>query len=135
MRAYLFKEGLARFCTVPYEAPQDGNLKEARMHLTNFAVNKKSKDFQQNEGLGAHDEGSKRSASGTFRQIEQSCGVTAETIWGKVAALAANTLMALRPSLVEYYVCEQQRPLHPLAAKGFQLIGFNVMFDAEGEPR
>lgn len=135
LRAYLFKEGLARFCTVPYEAPQDGNLREARMHLTNFAVNKKSKDFQQNEGLAQHDEGSKRSASGTLRQIEQAFGASPDEIWSKVASLTANTLMALRPSLVEFYVCEQPRPLHPLGPKGFQLIGLDVLIDQDLEPR
>mmetsp|Transcript_57260 Transcript_57260/g.145428 ORF Transcript_57260/g.145428 Transcript_57260/m.145428 type:complete len:991 (+) Transcript_57260:454-3426(+) len=135
MRAYLFKEGLARFCTVPYEPPSEGNLKEAKMHLTNFAVNKKSKDFQPSEGLAAHDEGSKRSTSGTLRQIQQAFGVSPEEVWGKVATLIANTLMALRPALVEYYVHEQPRPLHPLGPKGFQLIGLDVIIDSDLEPR
>merc|ERR1719282_1623086 len=58
LRAYLFKEGLARFCTVPYEPPKEDNLKNACMHLTNFAVNKKNTGFQPSEGLAQHDEGS-----------------------------------------------------------------------------
>merc|ERR1719440_943190 len=54
LRAYLFKEGLARFCTVPYEAPADNNLRTGCMHLTNYAMNKTSKDFLISDGLLFH---------------------------------------------------------------------------------
>ncbi|CAE8612104.1 unnamed protein product [Polarella glacialis] len=138
MRAYLFKEGLARFCTVPYEPPQDGNMKEAKMHLTNFAVNKKSKDFQQSaigdESKGTDDTGSKRSVSSVLRQIQTVYGADPDEFWSKVESLAANTLMALRPGLLEYYI-EGQKPLHPLAPKAFQLIGLDVIIDGDMEPR
>jgi len=135
MRAYLFKEGLARFCTVPYAVPCDENLREAKMHLTNFAVNKKSKDFQPSEGATGNEQGSKRSTTCTFRQMQQAYGISSEETWGKVAVLIANTLMALRPALVEYYVHENPRPLHPLGPKGFQLIGLDVLIDQDLEPR
>lgn len=135
LRAYLFKEGLARFCTVPYQEPTNGNLKDSRMHLTNFALNKSSKDFQVSEGLEKHDEGSKRSVSAVLRQVEAVYGVGAEEMWGKVAKLAANTLMALRPSIVDFFVNESPRPLHPLGPKGFQIIGLDVLLDGEVEPR
>eukprot|EP00931_Biecheleriopsis_adriatica_P102914 TRINITY_DN77817_c0_g1_i1.p1 TRINITY_DN77817_c0_g1~~TRINITY_DN77817_c0_g1_i1.p1 ORF type:complete len:1398 (-),score=286.85 TRINITY_DN77817_c0_g1_i1:2-4168(-) len=135
MRAYLFKEGLARFCTVPYKPAEEGNLKEAKMHLTNFAVNKKSKDFQPADAHGNEADSSKRSVSSVLRQIQLVYGIEPEEIWSKVAVLAANTLMALRPGLVEYYVHEAQKPLHPLAPKGFQMIGLDVIIDGDMEPR
>jgi len=135
LRAYLFKEGLARFCTVPYQPPRESNLHEACMHLTNFAVNKKSKDFRPSENIAQHGEGSKRSASAVFRQIEQQYGTSPDELWAKVMRMAANTLMALRPGLVEYYVHEQPRPLHPVGPKGFQIIGLDVLIDSDLEPR
>eukprot|EP00933_Yihiella_yeosuensis_P042643 TRINITY_DN3728_c0_g1_i11.p1 TRINITY_DN3728_c0_g1~~TRINITY_DN3728_c0_g1_i11.p1 ORF type:complete len:741 (-),score=134.00 TRINITY_DN3728_c0_g1_i11:254-2476(-) len=135
MRAYLFKEGLARFCTVPYEAPNDENMKKGNMHLTNFAINKKSKDFQAAEGWGKDESSSKRSVSSVFRQIQEAYGTDPEDLWSKVASLAANTLMAMRPGLLEYYVHDQQKPLHPIAPKGFQLIGLDVIIDGDMEPR
>jgi len=50
--------------------------------------------------------------------------------------LAANTLAALRPGLVEFYVCENARlkQLHPLGPKGFQIIGLDVLFTESLEP-
>lgn len=135
LRAYLFKEGLARFCTVPYQPPKEANLHDTCMHLTNFAVNKKSKDFQPSEGIAQHDEGSKRSASSVFEQIEQLYGTRREDLWQKVLRLVANTLMAMRPDLLEYYVHERPRPLHPLGPKGFQIIGLDVILDGDTEPR
>eukprot|EP00927_Polykrikos_kofoidii_P030196 TRINITY_DN26020_c0_g1_i1.p1 TRINITY_DN26020_c0_g1~~TRINITY_DN26020_c0_g1_i1.p1 ORF type:complete len:1011 (+),score=158.42 TRINITY_DN26020_c0_g1_i1:300-3035(+) len=135
MRAYIFKEGLARFCTIPYQAPKEGNLRDARMHLTNFAVNKNSKSFQVTESLAQHDEGSKRSVSSVLRQIELLFGVPPPEMWKKVAQLVANTLMALRPGLLEWYVHEKARPLHPLGPKSFQIVGLDVLLDGTLEPR
>jgi len=135
MRAYLFKEGLGRFCTKPYTAPKEGNLHEARMHLTNFAINKKSLEFQASEDLAHHAEGSKRSASAVLRQIEEAYGAKPEDIWNKVAELAANTLMALRPGLVEFYAQECKAMLHPVGPKGFQLIGLDILIDAALQPQ
>jgi len=142
LRAYLFKEGLARFCTVPYQPPKDGNLQEACMHLTNFAVNKRSKEFKSTEGLEQHDEGSKRSVSSVFWQLEQSHGTSADEMWHRIAELTANTLMAIRPGLVEYYAQgqfvhrSQNRPrLHPAAPKGFQIIGLDVLLDSQLQPK
>jgi len=132
LRAYLFKEGLARFCTVPYHPPKESNLQDACMHLTNYALNKKSKDFQAVEGVA---EGSKRSASAVFRQIETTYGSDSRAIWGKVASLVANTLLALRPGLLEYYVHERPKALHPLGPKAFQIIGLDVIIDSDQEPR
>jgi len=138
LRAYLFKEGLARFCTVPYQAPKDGNLRDTCMHLTNFAVNKQSKDFQVSEGLSSHDEGSKRSASSVFWQIEQTHGVTVAELWSNIAKLTANTLMAIRPGLLEHYVqldTKRTRALHPFAPKGFQILGLDVLLNSKLEPK
>ncbi|CAJ1351123.1 unnamed protein product [Effrenium voratum] len=130
LRGYLFKEGLARFCTVPYQAPKESNLKEACMHLTNFAVNKQSKDFQATSDT---QEGSKRSVSSVFWQIEASGAKGAEQLWADVAQLAAKTLAALRPSLLEYYV-QRAKPLHPWAPKGVQILGLDILLDSSLAP-
>lgn len=135
LRAYLFREGLARFCTTPYQPPKEANLSEVCMHLTNYAVNKTSLDFEASESLAQHGEGSKRSVSSVLQQIERLHGVSPDTFWHKIGRLAANTLMALRPHLVEFYVHEKPRCLHPVGPKGFQIIGLDVLIDDGLEPR
>jgi len=45
MHAFLADEGLARFCTQKYQIPNRENFKKEFMHLTNYSVNKVSKDY------------------------------------------------------------------------------------------
>ena len=47
VQAFLYDEGLARFCTAKYEAPTKSNYKKAFMHLTNYSINKTNEDYVQ----------------------------------------------------------------------------------------
>ena len=38
LRVFIFREGLARFCTEKYTKPKADNLNVSYMHLTNYAV-------------------------------------------------------------------------------------------------
>jgi hypothetical protein len=51
MHAFVADEGLARFCTTNYKEPEGKNLKDAFMHLTNFAINKESEDFKNSNDV------------------------------------------------------------------------------------
>eukprot|EP00939_MAST-03C_sp_MAST-3C-sp1_P001178 g1178.t1 len=42
LRVFLFKDGLCRFATETYEAPNESNMSSVFTHLTNFSVNKKN---------------------------------------------------------------------------------------------
>ena len=57
------QDGLARLCTVKYEHPQQANLQNLCMHLTNYSLNKTSGTFQQTD---APNTGSKR----TYKSIK-----------------------------------------------------------------
>ena len=61
MRAYVFKEGLARFATHPYEAPTPKNMNNMYMHLTNYAINKNALNYKQNENEDGGGRSHKRS--------------------------------------------------------------------------
>ena len=61
LRVYVYKDGLARFATEKYKKPDDKNIDNQCMHLTNYAINKASENFVQNTGVNADDVGSKRS--------------------------------------------------------------------------
>ncbi|CAM9516685.1 unnamed protein product, partial [Ectocarpus sp. 4 AP-2014] len=45
LRVMLHKRGLVRLCTSKYRPPRNGNLRNTRMHLTNYAINKGSENF------------------------------------------------------------------------------------------
>ena len=50
LRVFIYQEGLARFATSEYNSPIGSNLNNLYMHLTNYAINKDSENFQQNAG-------------------------------------------------------------------------------------
>ena len=45
IQAFIYDEGLARFCTARYEKPTKANYKKAFMHLTNYSINKTNEDY------------------------------------------------------------------------------------------
>ena len=48
LRIYLFKDGLVRLCTEEYVRPNESNLADKRMHLTNYSINKNSEKVRKN---------------------------------------------------------------------------------------
>ena len=59
--AFICSEGLARFCTEPYEKPTRDNFNKHYMHLTNYSLNKMADNYLEHEGDITHDnKGSKR---------------------------------------------------------------------------
>ena len=68
LRIYIYEEGLARFATEAYNLPSEQNMQDRFMHLTNYAVNKMSDKFIQNNN--ENDEKShKRSLSSILKVI------------------------------------------------------------------
>lgn len=66
MKIYLSREGLARFCTVPYKEPTTKNLHEIFMHLTNYSLNKYNDTFVHTDRLT---DGSKRTITSVLIQL------------------------------------------------------------------
>ena len=46
LKIYVFEDGLARFATTPYRAPEQSNLNDMFMHLTNYAINKNAANYK-----------------------------------------------------------------------------------------
>ena len=49
LRIFIHEMGIARFATEEYQVPKNSNMDNLFMHLTNYAINKYNKKFQQNE--------------------------------------------------------------------------------------
>jgi len=45
LKLFIYHQGLARFATEPYVAPNKENIDDICMHLTNYAINKESDKF------------------------------------------------------------------------------------------
>ena len=100
LRLFVFREGLARFATEEYVGPYKNNLDNLYMHLTNYAINKNSENFEANEDSADDDVGHKRSVSSVLKYIEEQekeeggTGITAEKLWAQIDDIAVKTLIS-----------------------------------------
>jgi len=69
LRIFLYQDGLTRLATEPYEQIDEYNIEEMCMHLTNYAINKNSENFVQNENAEDDSVGHKRSLKYTLRHL------------------------------------------------------------------
>lgn len=99
MQAYLADEGLARFCTLPYEKPNRENMKQMFMHLTNYSLNKNSDTFQQEmevDDIYSPNQASKRTLTSLYKQIEERLSPECvETLKSNIAEACTGTASML----------------------------------------
>lgn len=78
LRIYMFNEGLTRFATHKYNTKHK-DIKKRFIHLTNFSVNKHSKNFVKNNKAELDGQGSKWSLSALQAHYE-SIGINAKQV-------------------------------------------------------
>ncbi|KAJ8030028.1 Tubulin polyglutamylase TTLL13 [Holothuria leucospilota] len=126
LRIYVFNDGLARFATMKYSEPTNGNVDDVCMHLTNYAINKHSSDFVRDNDIG-----SKRKIS-TVNQWFDDHGYDKEKIWDDIHDVIIKTLISAHPILKHNY-----RTCFPNHIKGsacFEILGFDIMLDKKQRP-
>ncbi|XP_069015902.1 tubulin polyglutamylase ttll6 [Embiotoca jacksoni] len=123
---FMFKEGLARFCTRKYNEPTHGNMEDVCMHLTNYSINKNSVNFVRDEGTG-----SKRKLS-TLNKLLESIGCHTEKMWSDIEDMIIKTLISAHPILKHnYHTCF---PNHTTGSACFEILGFDVLLDHRLRP-
>ena len=99
LAVYVYDEGIARFATTPYAAPDKSNLSQVTMHLTNYSLNKHSATFMSTD---KEDEGTKRSISSLFAQMKAT-GHDTEKLWRDIREVVARTVLPIQPHLAHCY--------------------------------
>ena len=133
LRAYICREGLARFATEPYERPNESNLDRLYMHLTNSSVNKRSADFFiSNDSVSV---GSKRTMSSVFGHL-QTKGYDIDELWLSINGVVTKTLTALSLPLANQYRAAfgtfDERAQN---SRCFQVLGFDILLERVGSSR
>jgi tubulin polyglutamylase TTLL6/13 len=131
LRAYVYNEGLARFATAEYEAPNPKNLNNMFMHLTNYAINKNADNFMQNENEDGKGRSHKRSLNEVYKLLE-SKGHDIDSLKEKIDDLIVKTLITGQPSM--WYVYRSSQPEDVENQLCFQILGFDVMLDKDLKP-
>ncbi|CAN9498490.1 unnamed protein product [Ophioblennius macclurei] len=123
---FMFKEGLARFCTTKYNKPTNGNMEDKYMHLANYSINKQSQNFVRDRNNG-----SKRKLSTLTKQLE-SMSCNTEKMWNDIEDIIIKTLISIHPILKQsYHACF---PNHTVGSACFEILGFDVLLDHQLKP-
>lgn len=129
LRVFVYKEGLARFATVPYEQPRPDNLGELCMHLTNYAINKDSDDFQTDDC--DFSQGHKRSLTSVYERLEEE-GVDVSALKEQVNAIILKALIVGQPIISHHYrACQSTNLANNMC---FELLGFDIVLDHQARP-
>lgn len=126
LRIFVYKDGLARFATVKYVEPTASNVGDVCMHLTNYAINKHSKDFVRDDNIG-----SKRRIVTVNRWFEEN-NYPIDKIWADIEDVIIKTIIACHPVLKHNY--RSCFAGHSRTSACFEILGFDVMLDRKLKP-
>lgn len=122
LRIYVYKEGMARFATEPYDLK---NPQNRFVHLTNYSLNKNAPNFQD---LGEDGKGFKWTLT-ALRSFLEARGVDFGKIWEGIKEIAVKTIISIETvinSAMNMYV--------PSGKNCFELFGFDILIDEALRP-
>uniref|UniRef100_A0A672SJ10 Tubulin tyrosine ligase-like family, member 7 n=1 Tax=Sinocyclocheilus grahami TaxID=75366 RepID=A0A672SJ10_SINGR len=130
LRVFLYNDGLVRMGTEKYHMPNESNLNQLYMHLTNYSVNKHNENFERDETV---DKGSKRSI-GWFTEFLRTNDYDVAKFWGDVSELVVKTLIVAEPHVLHAYrMCRPGQPPGS-ASVCFEVLGFDIILDRKLKP-
>eukprot|EP01018_Ginkgo_biloba_P028081 Gb_32860 [translate_table: standard] len=131
LRLFLYREGLARFCTEKYMKPERGNLKVNCMHLTNYAVNKFNAKFEVSSSMSDTGSGSKWTLSSLYKALA-SRGYDTVKLKKQIKKMVVMTILSIVPLLV--YNSKTCLNEDDTGRTCFELLGMDVLLDDKCKP-
>uniref|UniRef100_S4RUG6 Tubulin--tyrosine ligase-like protein 5 n=1 Tax=Petromyzon marinus TaxID=7757 RepID=S4RUG6_PETMA len=122
---YLYEEGLTRFATVKYDR-NSKFIKNQFMHLTNYSVNKKSRDYVSCDDPEVEDFGNKWSMSAMLRCLKQD-GHDTTALMARIEDLIVKTILS-----VEQTIASSVRMFVPHRGNCFGMMGLGVLLYKRG---
>ncbi|RVE53358.1 hypothetical protein evm_001928 [Chilo suppressalis] len=127
LRIYLYKDGLARFASVKYN-DELTSLNDRYMHLTNYSINRLSKNYTPNEDFSAC-EGHKWTLQTLFHYLKTEKDVNTDELWDSMKDLVIKTIISgeasisslTKANVTSRYNC-------------YELFGIDVLLDEDLKP-
>jgi hypothetical protein len=95
-------EGLARFCTEPYQKASTKNFKNANMHLTNYSINKSSAQYNNSSSVESdifeENKATKRTFTSLFKTLAAN-NVDVFAIKAQIADICGKTMQIYGPMI------------------------------------
>jgi hypothetical protein len=106
------------------------------MHLTNYAINKNSQNFNRCEEAG-----SKRSLESIFKLLAETKQVDIDEIWQNISDAIIKTIILVQPTIAKTMTACFPGKRRPLSASDpvvsspcFEILGFDVLLDTKFKP-
>eukprot|EP00826_Nyctotherus_ovalis_P050109 TRINITY_DN6108_c0_g3_i1.p1 TRINITY_DN6108_c0_g3~~TRINITY_DN6108_c0_g3_i1.p1 ORF type:complete len:455 (-),score=91.37 TRINITY_DN6108_c0_g3_i1:247-1611(-) len=131
LRVYVYREGLVRLATEKYERARMGNMENRCMHLTNYAINKRSCNFVFNEDEEKADVGNKRSLEFLWNYVEAQGG-NSKLLKRRINRIIVKTLCAAKSQLAHAYKTCQPNDVENNMC--FEVLGFDILLDSNLKP-
>lgn len=130
LKVFLYHDGLVRMGTEKYIPPNESNLTQLYMHLTNYSVNKHNEHFERDE---TENKGSKRSIK-WFTEFLHANQHDVAKFWSDISELVVKTLIVAEPHVLHAY-----RMCRPGQSPGsesvcFEVLGFDILLDRKLKP-
>ena len=134
LKVYLYKDGFIRMCTEKYSPPDTKNAENTFVHLTNYAIHKKSKKYTNNvESVDGEEQGCKRSFAWLLDYLETKKGLKSDVFWGSISDIVVKTLLSVEDHL-RYCYKTAFPDSSDVGASCFEILGFDVLVDANLQP-
>lgn len=126
LKVYLYQDGLVRFAGEKYSLSSD-NLKNNYIHLTNYAINKNSKDYKMND-TPDKEEGNKWTIKTLKKHIEKE-GKNFNELWDKIKDIVTKifiTYQGKANNIINKYQITNSNL--------FELFGIDILIDDKLKP-
>jgi len=129
LRVYMYDEGLVRLTTVEYNSDVS-SLNNRFVHLTNYSVQKKNKDFIQHNKTNQEEEEDEGKASKwpltAFRERLKAMRADVDAIFEDIEMVIVKTLISIEQQVV---AAMEMHVRH--STNCFQLFGFDILIDED----
>ncbi|CAI2361812.1 unnamed protein product [Moneuplotes crassus] len=146
---FVYKEGLARFCTEKYDMKSINKEDEKSKftHLTNFAINKQNVSEEAESISSPEDKkeeepkdfGIKIKSKKEFKKLMSEVlehlefeGVDKYEVWDEIKDIIRKTIMSIQDNLSHSY--KSLQPRSKRMDMCFEILGFDIMIDSYGQP-
>lgn len=134
LRIYILDEGMARFCTEPYQKPKGSNLSQVYCHLTNYSLNKKNEDFDPNSkptDAPENETAFKRSLTSILKEVDKQ-GHDSKILMKKIDEILRLTMASVQPFLASNY--HVGISTNDGRSRCFEILGFDIFIDKNVNP-
>jgi len=126
LRAYTYENGLVRFATEDYIAPNamdpDCEMRKSA-HITNYSVQKKSSKYIANANAEEDSTGHKWSLEALMRELA-AMGHDVDSLRKRIDEILVKTLIAAQP-----HICTKYNARFRRRNACFEVFGFDIMLD------